>query len=94
MKLTSIPVQNDEIVYYYHKVENVGLLLHGQKGKVRTVNFVGDFIWNLIDGHKSVDLIIDHVKSEFSYQLDTIKFDVIHYLEELSKRSLIYLKEE
>ena len=92
MKLTSIPVQNEEV--YYHKVENEGLLIHGQKGKVRIVNFVGDFIWNLIDGHKSIAQIIDQVKSEFSYQVDTIKTDVIHYLQELSDRSLIYLREE
>jgi len=92
MKLTSIPVQNEEI--YYHKVENEGLLIHGQKGKVRTVNFVGDFIWNLIDGQKSVAQIIELVKLEFTYQVDTIKSDVIHYLQELSDRSLIYLREE
>jgi hypothetical protein len=70
------------------------LLIHGQKGKVRTVNLVGDFIWNLIDGHKSVAQIIEQVKSEFSYQVDTIKSDVFHYLQELSDRSLIYLREE
>jgi hypothetical protein len=92
MKLTSIPVQNEEI--YYQKIENEGLLIHGQKGKVRTVNLVGDFIWNLIDGHKSVAQIIEQVKSEFSYQVDTIKSDVFHYLQELSDRSLIYLREE
>lgn len=92
MKLTSIPVHNQEV--YYHKVENKGLLIHGQKGKVRTVNSVGDFIWNLMDGQKSVAQIIDQVKSEFTYQVDTIKSDVIHYLQELSDRSLIYLKEE
>jgi 23S rRNA G2445 N2-methylase RlmL len=92
MKLTSIPVQNDEVVY--HKVEDVGLLLHGQKGKVRTVNLVGNFIWNLIDGQKSVEQIIVQVKSEFNYQVDTIKSDVILYLQELSDRSLIYLREE
>ena len=92
MKLTSIPVQNEEICYY--KVENEGLLIHGQKGKVRTVNLVGDFIWNLIDGQKSVEQIIVQVKSEFNYQVDTIKSDVIHYLQELSDRSLIYLREE
>jgi hypothetical protein len=92
MKLTSIPVQNEEI--YYQKIENEGLLIHGQKGKVRTVNLVGDFIWNLVDGHKSVAQIIEQVKSEFSYQVDTIKSDVFHYLQELSDRSLIYLREE
>ena len=92
MKLISIPVQNEEITY--HKVENEGLLIHGQKGKVRTVNLVGDFIWNLIDGQKSVEQIIVQVKSEFNYQVDTIKSDVIHYLQELSDRSLIYLREE
>jgi hypothetical protein len=92
MKLTSIPVQNEEI--YYQKIENEGLLIHGQKGKVRTVNLVGDFIWNLIDGQKSVEQIIVQVKSEFNYQVDTIKSDVIHYLQELSDRSLIYLREE
>ena len=92
MKLTSIPVQNEEI--YYQKIENEGLLIHGQKGKVRTVNLVGDFIWNLIDGHKSVAQIIEQVKSEFSYQVDTIKSDVFHYLQELSDCSLIYLREE
>lgn len=92
MKLSSIPAQNEEV--YYHKVENEGLLIHGQKGKVRTVNYVGDFIWNLIDGHKSVAQIVDQVKSEFNYQVDTIKSDVIHYLQELSDRSLIYLREE
>jgi hypothetical protein len=92
MKLSIIPIQNEEV--YYHKVENEGLLVHGQKGKVRTVNRVGDFIWNLIDGHNSVAQIIDQVKSKFTYQVDTIKTDVIHYLQELSDRSLIYLKEE
>ena len=92
MKLSTIPVQNEEV--YYHKVENEGLLIHGQKGKVRTVNFVGDFIWNLIDGHKSVAQIIDQVKSGFTFQVDTINSDVIHYLQELSDRSLIYLNGE
>lgn len=92
MKLSTIPVQNEEV--FYHKVENEGLLVHGQKGKVRTVNFVGDFIWNLIDGQKSVAQIIDQVKLEFTYQVDTINSDVIHYLQELSDRSLIYLIEE
>lgn len=92
MNLSTIPAHNEEV--YYHKVENEGLLVHGQKGKVRIVNFVGDFIWNLIDGQKSVAEIIDQVKSEFNYQIDTIKSDVIHYLQELSDRSLIYLREE
>ncbi len=92
MKLSTIPVQNEEVAY--HKVENEGLLVHGQKGKVRTVNSVGDFIWNLIDGRKSVAQIIDQVKSAFTYQVDTIKNDVIHFLQELSDRSLIYFKEE
>jgi hypothetical protein len=92
MKLSTIPTHNEEV--YYHKVENEGLLIHGQKGKVRTVNFVGDFIWNLIDGQKTVAEIIDQVKSEFTFKVDTIKSDVIYYLQELSNRSLIYLKEE
>ncbi|MBW6473906.1 MAG: PqqD family protein [Anaerolineaceae bacterium] len=92
MNLSTIPAHNEEV--YYHKVENEGLLIHGQKGKVRTMNFVGDFIWNLIDGQKSVAQIVEQVKSEFNVQVDTIKSDVFYYLQELSDRSLIYLREE
>ena len=92
MNLTSIPVQNEEVVY--QKVENDGILAHGQKGKVRVVNPVGAYIWDLIDGQTPVDEIVNRVKSSFFYQYDSIHSDVIHYLQQLSERSLIYLKEE
>jgi len=91
MNLSAIPFQNKDV--YYCKVEDEGLLVHNQQGKIRTINFVGDFIWNAMDGKNSIHQIIDLVKQEFNHQSDTIQSDVIHFLKELNDRSLIYLNQ-
>ena len=92
MNILSVPVQNNEVTYIREGDE--GILFHCQKGKVRTINYVGDLVWNLIDGKSSIAEIIKIVEKEFDHQVASVKSDVITFLKELNHRSLIYLKEE
>lgn len=92
MNLTAIPYQNEQITFF--KAESDGILVNPQKGKVRVLNHTGTFIWELIDAKKSVSDIIDCMDSVYAVRPDTIQTEVIHFLQELSERLLIYLKEE
>ena len=92
MNLTAIPYLNEQITFF--KVESDGILVHPQKGKVRVLNHSGTFIWQLIDAKLSINDIIDRMDSVYACRPDTIQSEVIHFLQELSERSLIYLKEE
>ena len=47
------------------------------------------YIWELLDGGRSVAAIIEILKAEFEIDPKIIKKDVINFLKELNKREII-----
>ena len=92
MKLSSIPIKNEQ--YYYQKVKNDGFLINSSIGKIKVVNPTGAQVWELIDGHNSIHDIARIMESMFDTTIDELYSDLIKFLQALFERSLIYLKQE
>ena len=48
-----------------------------------TLNDVGARVYELIDGTRSVGVIVDHIVSEFQVTADVAKSDVFEFIEQL-----------
>jgi Coenzyme PQQ synthesis protein D (PqqD) len=56
---------------------------------VYTLNETGAFLWELIDGRKSVTDLIDSLVNEYDADRETATRDVFSFLEEMNKYLII-----
>jgi hypothetical protein len=56
---------------------------------VYTLNETGAFLWELIDGKKSVKDLIDELISEYDIDKETATADVMSFIEEMKKYLII-----
>ena len=56
---------------------------------VYTLNETGAFLWELIDGRKSVKDLIDSLVNEYDADRETATGDVFSFLEEMNKYLII-----
>ncbi len=52
---------------------------------VYTLNETGAFIWDQINGHRTVSDIINNLTEEFDTNEETAKTDVLYFLEKMEK---------
>ena len=84
---TSVPLPNPDIIAKL--AEDEAVLVIPQKGQVKVVNEVGAVIWELIDGNRTIEDIIDEIISQFDVDPVTAETDVINFTTELYKRDII-----
>ena len=56
---------------------------------VYTLNDTGAFIWELIDGQRSVKEIIDLLTEEYDIDIDTAEEDILSFIESMSNYLII-----
>ena len=86
---TSIPVRNPEIIGKL--AEDEAVLVMPQKGQVKVVNEVGAVIWELIDGKRTIERIIEEIVSQFDVDHVTAETDVFNFISELNEREMVFL---
>lgn len=57
--------------------------------KIFSLNKVGDFIWNLIDGKRSISEICKEVMLRFDVDEDILNIDIKSFIKDLIKEGLI-----
>lgn len=69
------------------------VLLSAEDSSVHSLDAVGTRIWELCDGEKTVNEIVDQVVSEFEVDRETAEKDVVEFIEELmqKEKSLVTL---
>lgn len=92
MKLTSIPIQNDQVNMYVH--DSLGYVFFPEGGKVRVINPTGVDVWNAINGSNTIQNIIQQLTDLYDQNSHSLQIEVMNFLLQLKNRSLIYLKEE
>ena len=85
--LKTIPKRNPEVIGKITDEE--AILVMPQKGQVKVLNEVGAYIWDLIDGERDVQQIIDRTCSQFDVDQITAEKDTLQFLSELSQRDII-----
>lgn len=61
----------------------------GDLNSIYTLNMVGTMIWELIDGKKDVQKIIETVCSEYEISAEEAERDIIEFLEQLKEMGVI-----
>ena len=92
MNLSTILSRNNNVSLHIHN--SLGYLIDPEKGKIRVLNPTGVDIWKAIDGKNSIQNIIHHLADIYDQKSLTFHTEVMDFLLQLKKRSLIYLKEE
>jgi hypothetical protein len=91
IKLDTIPQPNPDIVS--KTVDNETVLILPEQGKVKVLNDVGAFIWQLSDGTRTLKEIAVIVSKTFDVELKVAETDTIYFISELSERQLVYIND-
>ncbi len=62
------------------------VLLSAEDSSVHSLDAVGTRIWELCDGEKTVNEIVDQVVSEFEVDRETAEKDVVEFITELMQK--------
>ena len=85
--LSRIPIQAPRVVARRLGAEAV--LLNTQTERFFTLNAVGARVWNLIDGQRTVALIVQDLVQSFSVPEAQLTHDVLELLHDLVEKQLI-----
>jgi methyltransferase-like protein len=75
----------------YRIINGAALVVGASEGKLRTLNNVGTFIWELADGQHTLEEIIDRVCQEFDVDYSVAKQDAEAFVKELESKNMLVL---
>jgi Coenzyme PQQ synthesis protein D (PqqD) len=81
--------KNPKVVFQAHAGEAGGVLLSLESAQYHGVNDVGWFIWELVDGERTVTEIAEAVRREFADAPPGLEDEVAAFLESLRARDLV-----
>ena len=67
-------------------VEESGTVILLISGMMHQLNLLGGMIWNLADGSRSEDQIVDALLEEFDVEREIIAADVAEFVQDLTQR--------
>lgn len=70
-------------------MDSGSMLLNITDGNYYTLNEVGYYLWEQIDGKKSIDQLAQKVEKHFAVSYDTALKDTFFFVRQLSKLQLI-----
>jgi len=75
-------------------IDGEAIILSAEDSSVHSLDEVGTRIWELADGKKTVQEIIDTLHDEYDVELDQLKQDVVDFVNDLTSKdkSLVSLK--
>lgn len=71
------------------QVEGQTILLRTDDGGYYAVDEVGAAVWALCDGHRSIAEIVAALSAEFDASEETIRADVLEFIEDLRRERLL-----
>jgi len=88
MQFSIIPTKNDSI--QYKNIELQAVLVMPREGKVKVLNQVGAYIWDKIDGIRTIEELVEDTIREFDVNEDQAAKDIINFLKILKERNMIH----
>jgi hypothetical protein len=73
-------------------LEGETVLVLPTRGLVNVLNELGQYVWNLIDGHRSVEDIVTEVCNEYNVSSEQARQDVMSFLQLLSEKGALVLE--
>lgn len=86
-ELDSIPKRSPLVVS--RLLDEEAVLVHPVQGKVRVLNQVGARVWDLADGRRTLDDIVQMIASEYTVDSSRVQADVVVFCEDLVQRGVL-----
>ena len=91
MDLHSYPIPHAQVAAQI--VDDEAVIVLADAGEVNVFDPVGTRIWELIDGSRTIQQIIDVVVDEFEVTPEQAQVDVVEFLETLAREKMIVFEE-
>jgi coenzyme PQQ biosynthesis protein PqqD len=91
MDVEARPRRNERVLF--NTVDGSSVLLAPDTGEYFELEDVGDHIWQLADGRRTVAEIVAVLAEQFDAPQDTIEQDTIELLDDLAAENLILLED-
>jgi len=85
--LQSCFVRNSDVSW--KTLEDKCILLHLSSGYYYTLNEVGRFLWESLDGKKKLEEIYKEIINHYSVDTETAKNDILKIIQNLTKEGLV-----
>jgi len=79
--------QNSKVIT--RTIDGEAVIMHPVHGKVLSLNEVGSFIWELADGCRNREQVLDAVCSEFDVDREQAGGDLDEFLDTLREKDLL-----
>ncbi len=76
-----------DLIWRY--VDNDAVIVSSETGKIRVLNGVGSFIWQLLVDHKDIEQIEAHMLEHYDISLEQARTDLQIFLAELGNKELV-----
>jgi hypothetical protein len=73
----------------FREIEGEVFIVSSKTAGVHLLNSVGTFIWNLLDGEKTMNEIAVAVVAEFDVAAEDARWDTMEFIEEIKKSGII-----
>jgi GeoRSP system PqqD family protein len=87
------PYRNEQYCIW-RIVDNETIIFSEEGGWLHKLNNMGAEIWNMCDGRLDIKEITDNICNEFDVEKDIVEADVYSFIEELSQKELVILKDK
>lgn len=91
MDLQSVPTPRDD--FCVRKVGDETVFLTESGNEVLSLNPVGTFVWEQIDGNHTVQDILDIICDEYEVTVEEATADLQNFMAELEKHDLMSVRE-
>lgn len=85
--LQSCFVRNSDVTW--KTLEDKCILLHLTSGYYYTLNEVGRFLWEALDGEKKLEQIHEEIVRHYNIDIETAKSDILEIIRHLIKEGLV-----
>lgn len=89
MKINTDTVVQKQTATPHKRIGKEVLILNLRDGNYFVINEIGFFIWNLIDGRKSIEKIASRISSQFDVSKTKALRDMTAFVKQLDKIKLI-----
>ena len=87
MKLSDTPTRNDENAV--RQIEDVIFVMNPDTSELHSFNEVGRRIWDLVDGLRTVQTIVETIADEYEVDGQTAEDDVLEFLQKLQDKDVV-----
>ena len=87
MDITQVPRQNPDTAA--RKIQDSTYVLDPETSALHTFDAVGQRIWDLVDGERTIADIVHVIQDEYEVDAETAEADVVEFLGDLVTKGLV-----